>query len=78
MINTSLLMPRTLDDQQVSAAPDVAATYDLYPIPGWAGFLRGRSPKVDRCRLRTDCAAEGSGEHHHQPRVSGEPSLLLS
>jgi hypothetical protein len=35
-----------LDDQQVGAAPDVAATYDRLPDSGWAGFRRGRSPKV--------------------------------
>ena len=48
------------------AAPVVAATFDHLPDPGWAGFLRDWSPKVDRCRRRPSCLAEGSGEHHRQ------------
>ena len=53
------LLPGTLDDQQGSAAPDAAATYDRLPDSGWAVLPRGRSPKVDRCRRRTDCARRG-------------------
>jgi hypothetical protein len=46
----------------------------IYPIPVGLVSRAGRSSKVGRCRRRTDCAAEGSGENHHQRRVSGEPS----
>jgi hypothetical protein len=67
MINTSFC-PGTSSMIRESAAPDAAATYDHLPDSGWAGFPRGRSPKGDRCRRRTDCAAEGTGEHHHQRR----------
>ena len=70
-----LLPGHELDDQQGSAAPDGAATYDRLPDPGWAVLPRGRSPKGDRCRLRTGCAAEGSGEHHHQRRRLGRTFL---
>jgi hypothetical protein len=40
LINTSQC--RALDDQQVGAAPDVAARL---PDSGWAAFRRDRSPK---------------------------------
>jgi hypothetical protein len=43
---------------------------------GWAGFPRSWSPKVDRCRRRTGCLAEGSGEHHRQQRPLGRTFLL--
>jgi hypothetical protein len=71
-----LLPGHELDDQQGSAAPDVAATYDHLPDSGWAGFPRGRSPKVDRCRGRPSCLAEGSDEHHGQWRRLGRTFLL--
>jgi hypothetical protein len=58
MINTRPMLRHDLDDQQWSAAPVVAATYDHLPDAGWSGFLRGRSPEVDRCRVRTGWPAE--------------------
>ena len=48
----------------------------VYPIPVGLFSPRGRSPKVDRCRRRTGCAAEGSGEHHGQRRRLGRTFLL--
>jgi len=41
-------------------------------FPDW---LLERSPTVDRCRRRTGCAAEGSGEHHRRRRL-GRTFLL--
>jgi hypothetical protein len=33
----------------------------VYPIPAGLFSLRGRSPKLDRCRRRPSCLAKGSG-----------------
>ena len=49
----------------------------LYPISVGRFSPRFRLPKVDRCRRRTDCAAEGGGEHHGSVSVSGEPFFLV-
>ena len=46
------------------------------PDSGWAVLPARPVARVDRCRRRTGCAAEGSGEHHHSGGVSGEPSFL--
>jgi hypothetical protein len=37
---------------------------------------RGRPPKVDSCRGRTVCAANGSCEHHHRRLRLGRTFLL--
>jgi hypothetical protein len=49
----------------------------VYPIPDGLSSSRGRSPKVDRCRRWTDCAAEGGGEHRDQRRRLGRTFLLV-
>ena len=72
-----LLPGHELDDQQGSAARMRRPPMIIYPIPVGLFFPRGRSPKVDRCRRRTDCAAEGSGEHHDQRRRLGRTFLLV-
>jgi len=47
----------------------------IYPIPVVLVFRAAGRPKVDRCRRRTGCLAEGSGEHHQQRRL-GRTFLL--
>ena len=48
----------------------------VYPIPVGLFSRRGRSPKIARCRRRTDCAAEEAASTTISGGVSGEPSSL--
>jgi hypothetical protein len=72
MINTSCCL--ALDDQQRVPPREVVAIYDHLRESCWAGFPRGRSTKVDRCR-RPGCLAEGSG--NHRPAAASRARILM-
>ena len=50
--------------------------HDRLPDSGWAVLAARPVAQVRQVSAHRPRAAEGSGEHHDQRRVSGEPSCL--